>query len=425
VTLASAEGEGIGLSPSRARARERERDPRLSLSLQARHSRSCAIERPWTPFEKVDGCTCKPSYYVVVRDGAKISREKAGKNRKDAERALRKVGVDVDEGTYEPLLSIRFDEWGDRWLKSLERKETTRDGYKSTCDHAKHVFGDKLVRRITTTDIAALNVYLRDDKKLSDSSRAKHLRVLHACLGSAVKHHYAKRNPVEQLPDAERPRPVKTEAPYFEDGELALLFARIPEFVAIDVPNVYRFLFLAALKTGMRQGELLELRWADVDLAHAVLHVRRSITDGYISTPKNRRKREVHITQDVVKMLASWEELSGKPADSELVFPGSTGNHLWPMTILRRELYPAMALTELPDGVKVEAIPRESAEGKRTFHSFRHTFAKRALESGCQITWLSRHLGHSSLAVTSEVYGHWGDAAKREQVAQLEGAFSV
>src|SRR5437588_3467465 len=68
---------------------------------------------------------------------------------------------------------------------------------------------------------------------------------------------------------------------------------------------------------------------------------------------------------------------------------------------------------------------RESAEGKRTFHSFRHTFAKRALESGCQITWLSRHLGHSSLAVTSETYGHWGDKAKREQVAQMEGVFGV
>jgi len=394
-------------------------------SLQARHSRSCAIGKPWTPFESVTGCTCKPTYYVVVRDGAKVSREKAGKNRKDAERDLNKVSVDVDEGKYEPLLSIRFGEWGDQWLKSLERKETTRDGYKSTVDHARHVFGDKLVRRITPADIAALNVYLRDTKKLSDSSRAKHLRVLHACFGSAVKHSYAKLNPVERLPDSELPRPVKTEAPYFEDDELVRLFQRVPEFVAFDVPNVYRFLFLTALKTGMRQGELLELRWGDVDLTGGVIDVRRSITDGHISTPKNRRKREVHLTTDVVEMLGRWWGLTGKPGEDALVFPGTTGNHLWPMTILRRELYPALAMTELPDGTKVEAIPRASAEGNRTFHSFRHTFAKRALESGCQITWLSRHLGHSSLAVTSEVYGHWGDKAKREQVKQLEGAFGV
>jgi integrase len=400
-------------------------------SLQARHARTCATGKAWTPFEvprgagKITDCDCSATYYVVIRDGAKVIREKVGKNRKDAERALRKIGVDVDEGSYEPLLSIRFDAWGEGWLKSLERKETTRKGYKSTVDHARRIFGDKLVRRITPGDVAALNVYLRDEKSLSDSSRAKHLRVLHACLGSAVKHNYAKRNPVERLPDAERPRPVKTEAPYFEDDELVRLFERVPEFVAIDVPNVYRFLFMAALKTGMRQGELLELRWGDVDLADAVIHVRRSITDGHVSTPKNRRKRDVHVTSDVVEMLGRWWGLTGKPGDETLVFAGTTGKHLWPMTILRRELYPALAMTELSDGTKVEPIARASAEGSRTFHSFRHTFAKRALESGCQITWLSRHLGHSSLAVTSEVYGHWGDKAKREQVAQLEGVFGV
>jgi integrase len=175
----------------------------------------------------------------------------------------------------------------------------------------------------------------------------------------------------------------------------------------------------------MRQGELLELRWGDVALSDQLIHVRRSITDGHISTPKNRRKREVHITTEVVEMLGRWWGLTGKPEQDALVFAGTTGSHLWPMTILRRELYPAMAMTELPDGTKVDAIPRASAEGSRTFQSLRHTFAKKALEGGCQITWLSRHLGHSSLAVTSEVYGHWGDKAKREQVQQMEGIFGV
>src|SRR5205807_611088 len=128
-----------------------------------------------------------------------------------------------DEGTYEPLRSIRFAEWGEQWLRSLERKETTRDGYRSTVDHAARVFGDKLVRQVTPGDVARLNVDLRD-RKLSDSTRAKHLRVLHACFASAIEHRYAKRNPVEKLPAAERPRPVKTEAPYFEEDELVRLF---------------------------------------------------------------------------------------------------------------------------------------------------------------------------------------------------------
>lgn len=62
---------------------------------------------------------------------------------------------------------------------------------------------------------------------------------------------------------------------------------------------------------------------------------------------------------------------------------------------------------------------------KRTFHSFRHTFAKRALESGRQITWLSRHLGRSSLAVTSEVYGHWERGERKREAELMEGVFGV
>ena len=62
---------------------------------------------------------------------------------------------------------------------------------------------------------------------------------------------------------------------------------------------------------------------------------------------------------------------------------------------------------------------------KRTFHSLRHTFAKRALETGAQVTWLSRHLGHSTLKVTTDIYGHWERGERKLQAARMEGAFPV
>jgi integrase len=100
-----------------------------------------------------------------------------------------------------------------------------------------------------------------------------------------------------------------------------------------------------------------------------------------------------------------------------LVFPGESGGYLSNTTILRRELYPAIARA---------GIPREgSTAEKRTFHSFRHTFAKRALESGAQIAWLSRHLGHSSIKVTMDAYGHFEKAERAKQAKLLEGAFGV
>jgi integrase len=228
-------------------------------SLQARHSRTCSLGKPWTPPERLDGCTCPrgPSFYVVVRDGAK-AQTPAGRNRREAERALRKINVQVDEGVYRPQATIRFEEWGRRWLASLERKQTTRDSYASSIAYAMEAFGQTVVRRLRPEHIARLNSLLRE-RGLSASTRAKHLRVVHACLNSAIAHGYAGTNPVKELPKAERPRPQRKESAYLENEELPRLFAEFEH-------GVYRVLCLVALKTGVRKGELLALTWGDVDL---------------------------------------------------------------------------------------------------------------------------------------------------------------
>jgi hypothetical protein len=128
-------------------------------SIQARHTRSCALGRPWTTFEEARrGCTCGaagPTYYVVVREGRRLHRERVGRDRKQAERALRKIGTQVDEGEYRPQANIRFADWGREWLAGLRRpKESTRYSYKSTIAHATEVFGDKVVRALTIGDLS-------------------------------------------------------------------------------------------------------------------------------------------------------------------------------------------------------------------------------------------------------------------------------
>jgi integrase len=168
----------------------------------------------------------------------------------------------------------------------------------------------------------------------------------------------------------------------------------------------------------MRQGELFALRWSDVDLEQGVVRVRRSYTGGFVSTPKNRERRDVDLISDVVELLSGWRETRSMSPGDGLVFPGADGQaFLTPTLLLRRHLYPAMKRA----GVSRVGPTHE----KRTFHSFRHTFAKRALERGAQITWLSRHLGHSSLKVTTDIYGHWVRAERKLQAAKMEGAFSV
>jgi len=304
--------------------------------------------------------------------------------------------------------NIGFEDWADKWLSSLERKRTTVESYRSTIVHSKAIFGNQLLRQIGAEDVARFNLALRD-LGCSASTRAKHLRVLGACLQAAVFYGYADFNAVRQLPPAQRPRPERKEAAYFENHELPGLFGHL-------VAEPYRSLCLVALKTGMRQGELLGLRWSDVDLEQAVARVRRTYTGGAIGSPKNRERRDVDLISDVVSVL---EFLRGhEHSDTTgLVFHDAQQGYLSPFVVLRRHLYPAMERADVP-----RVGPTEE---KRTFHSFRHTFAKRALESGAEVTWLSRHLGHSSLKITTDIYGHWERAERKLQAAKIEGAFPI
>jgi integrase len=347
---------------------------------------------------------------VVVREGEHAHREVVGRDPQQAELALLRIEDSVEDGEYRPLANIAFSDWADRWIDSLERKPSTIGSYRSTIVHAKEVFRGERVRRIGPEDIARFNMILRE-RGCSASTRAKHLRVLGACLQAAVFYRYAESNPVRELPPAHKPRPERKEAAYFENDELPRLFHHLH-----DEP--YRSLCLVALKTGMRQGELSALRWCDVDLDEAVVRVRRSRTGGTIGTPKNRERRDVDLISDVVETLARLRGERDSANGDTLVFPRSNGTgFLTPSVVLRRHLYPAMARAHIQ-----RVGPTQE---KRTFHSFRHTFAKRALESGAQITWLSRHLGHSTLKVTTDIYGHWERAERKLQAAKMEGAFPV
>jgi len=224
----------------------------------------------------------------------------------------------------------------------------------------------------------------------ASASAGSRPRTSPASTQAAVSYRYADSNPVRELPSAQRPRPERKEAAYFENHELPRLFEHFRS-------EPVRTLCLVALKTGMRQGELFALRWADVDLEEAVIRVRSSYTGGALSTPKSRERRDVDLISDVVELLS---RVRNGRSNQDLVFPGTDGQgFLSPTVVLRRHLYPAMTSADIP-----RVGPTQE---KRTFHSFRHTFAKRALENGAQITWLSRHLGHSSLKVTTDIYGHW------------------
>ena len=270
------------------------------------------------------------------------------------------------------------------------------------------------VRDIQPSDISAMLDGIarkpRTVKKVSQSTLAKHLRQLGSCLGAAVSEGYAVDNPVSRLHSTRRPKVTSSAPAYFTDEELARLW---PELA--DRP-LYMALCKIALATGMRSGELAALRWSDVSMTANEVRVSRTYDAGVGETPtKSGKARTVDLSPQAGQLFADWYALSG--GGDGLVFEAETGGHLDSNHVIRQELYPAMERA---------GIPRAGEHGRnRTFHSFRHTFARIALEAGAEITWAQQQLGHQSIQLTVSTYGRWSRAAQKKQAQKLAGVFPV
>jgi integrase len=343
---------------------------------------------------------------VRVRNDVHLVREAVGRNRKVAVRALTKTQHELDEGVYDAPRTIKFGDWAEEWIRKLARpKLSTVESYKETMGWAKQAFEKTPVRSLSTSSISDMLTLMRD-KKLSASTQAKHLRVLHACLNSAIPAGYASRNPMKLLPESERPQPENVEADYFENDELQRLFTAAPE-------GLWRTLFVVAYKAGLRQSELSALTWGKVDLLEGVLRVDAGYRKGETGKPKSRTSiRRVELQPDLVDLLGEWWDACGKPDDAGLVFlyeggeiENWTANHR-----LGKAMTKAGVLVKGPTG-----------EG-RAFHTLRHNFAKSVLESGASLFWLSRQMGHSSYKVTERTYGHWEHSESRREAEKVRFA---
>jgi integrase len=396
--------------------------------LQARHSRSCALGRPWTTFAdatKQKGCTCVPLYHVVLRHDGSLVREPVGHNRKEAERALDARRGDIARREYRVIRDVRFNSWALEWLGSFAGKPNTRRLYGYTLNYAGRAFGTKRVRDLDAGDVRRFLDLIRSDTlerrgrnrgpddpaapEISPATLAKHLRQLGACLQAAVDEGYASENPVRKLHKSARPKVAKTRPAYYTDVELSRLWSELAE------RPLALFFCKAAVATGVRLGELAALRWSDVDLLNRELHVRRNFVPGVgEDTPKSGEPRTIDLTPPAARLFEDWYRLHG---DDGLVFEREEGGYLTSAYMTKRVLYPALERA---------GIPRVGESGrKRDFHSFRHTFARIALEGGAEITWVKEQLGHSSITLTVDLYGHWSRKSKKAQAKRLEKAFNL
>ncbi len=186
------------------------------------------------------------------------------------------------------------------------------------------------------------------------------------------------------------PKP-KTDFLTFQELEILLRVAK-----QIN-PEWYAMIYFAA-KTGLRYGELCELRWSDVDLHSGRLVVRRSFTKGHVGTPKNGLEREVPLSPVTVSLLRSHRHLRG-----ELVFCKPDGGRH----------------THHRADVALRRICKRANLRPIGWHVLRHTFASHLAMHGRTLKEIQELLGHSDYGQTLR-YAHLCAAVRREAVATLD-----
>jgi integrase len=302
-------------------------------SLQARHVKDCPLA-PWTTFKDAqDGCRCPrgPTYFIYDRTGGGSRKVNAGRNRRVAERTLARIEAEIIEGRFRPLKTMTFAAWAEDWLTRVQVKESTKGLYARSVRSAATIFGQKLVSSIEPEDIVEF-IARRRRAGASDSTIWQDTATIRTCLESARRFGYAAGNAVDDLPRGERPRKSTREAGYFTNDELRRLFASFHDSRQLVV-------FTLASETGMRQGELIALRWSDIDFPKTEIRVRASFSNGFLSTPKNGKPRTVDLTPAAMRALAAWWKETLPASLDGLVFVGQAADGY-----LRHNSVPGVAL---------------------------------------------------------------------------------
>jgi integrase len=397
-------------------------------------------KRTW----KTSGGTEKQAWVVDYFDQAGKRHLKTFEKKKDADKYEARATVEVGEGTHTAeSASITVRQAGEKWLDSCVQnglEASTIAAYKQHLRlHINPYLGRVKLSQITRPVIRQFEDSLRqgapapgDDvgNARSPAMTKKILRSLGSLLGDAVERGLVARNAARDM-RSNRARGKERQAEKRQKGKLV---------AGVDIPTRqevkaiveaaqgrWRPVLLTAIFTGLRASELRGLRWVDVDLEKRELHVRqRADRYGAIGAPKSHSGvRTVPLPPMVVNTLREWK-LACPKGELGLIFPTSTGRITDHKSLVDRALAPV----QMTAGVTVTAKAKDGAEAVRAkytgLHALRHFYASwcinRRADGGLELPAkvVQERLGHSSILMTMDTYGHLFPAADHR--AELEAA---
>jgi integrase len=346
-------------------------------------------------------------YYVPTEDGPK-RKVIYGKTRAEVSEKLTKALSDRANGIVYDNENITIGEYLDVWLKGSVYGSVRQSTYDRDTNlvnnHIKPVLGSLKLKKLNSAHVQ--NFYRnRLDTGLSASTVRKIHDILRRGLAEAVDWHLTQRNVADVV---KPPRPVPKEIVALSTDETRRLLDAAAE-------DRLEALYMLAVHTGMRQGEMLALRWQDVDIENAVLSVRRTLTrrGGKVAfgEPKTKKsRRSIRLTPQAVdalrahleRQLRDMEILGDHYQDQGLIFTTDTGAPINPSNLRQRSFTPLLKRAGLPH---------------MRFHDLRHTCATLLLSRGVHPKFVQELLGHATIAITLDTYSHvmpsMGDATAK------------
>ncbi len=333
------------------------------------------------------------------------SKEAAKQTVKDIEAAIAAKTFNLSPP---PGLQTTFGKYAEKWLSGhveANLKPSTRANYAAQLKrHILPTFERRPIPSITRGEVRDFCL-----RKMAEGLSAGTVKVLNIIISSvfnnAIEEELTAKNPAEKpgryIKTPDRRGKVQFLAP--TEGAALLEAAREHD------PRIHP-LIMTALHTGMRQGELIGLQWGDVDWTGKFIEVRRTNWNGHIGTPKNGKTRRVDISEGLSKALADHRKAlaaealrNGRPMP-DWTFPSEDGAPI-DASNLRKRFFRCLKKA----GIRHIA-----------FHATRHSFASALIANGESLAYVREQLGHHSIQLTVDNYGHLIPGANREAVNRLD-----
>jgi len=339
---------------------------------------------------------------------------------KDAERELRRLLHSVDTGDYVEPTKITVKQFLTEWLNTIRSQISpkTHERYTQVVDlYLIPTFGGCLLAKLSPSLIQ--NTYNtwetsgRQDNKtggLAPRTRLHIHRIFKSAIKYAVQMQLIARNPADAI---KPPRAKKASITTLTIEQSAVLLE------AIRNTHLY-WPVLLALTTGMRRGEILALRWKNVDFDKNTIRIVESLEQTKkglrFKAPKTERTRAVILPDYAVEELSRWKvcqtkemaELKIKRTSETLVCAGYDGKPLWPTSLTHEFIKAIKKLPHLP---------------KIRFHDLRHSHATQLLTAGIHPKIAQERLGHSTITTTLDLYSHVTTTMQNDAASELDRAF--